>query len=383
MTPALTPGTTLVIERNASALPIAPELSVIVPCYNEAANVGPLVAKLDEALRGISWEVIFVDDNSPDGTADTARRIGSTDARVRCIRRIGRRGLASAVVEGALASSAPYVAVMDGDLQHDERLLPRMLDLLRRHECELVIASRHLSPGDSDGLASPWRHTLSSGGIRLAQRLLPVPVTDPMSGFFMLPQPLLEHLVPRLTSQGFKILLDILLSMPGDVRVRELPGTFRERRAGSSKLDILVLAQFVGLLLDKLLHGLVPLRFIAFAAVGALGLVVHLSVLTACLEAARLGFSWSQVVATVVAMAFNFQLNNQITYRDQRLRGPALVRGLFLFMTVCGLGAAANIGIARALYWDHTGWTIAGATGALVGLVWNYAVSATLVWRTR
>ena len=383
MTPALTPGTTLVIERNASALPIAPELSVIVPCYNEAANVGPLVAKLDEALRGISWEVIFVDDNSPDGTADTARRIGSTDARVRCIRRIGRRGLASAVVEGALASSAPYVAVMDGDLQHDERLLPRMLDLLRRHECELVIASRHLSPGDLDGLASPWRHTLSSGGIRLAQRLLPVPVTDPMSGFFMLPQPLLEHLVPRLTSQGFKILLDILLSMPGDVRVRELPGTFRERRAGSSKLDILVLAQFVGLLLDKLLHGLVPLRFIAFAAVGALGLVVHLSVLTACLEAARLGFSWSQVVATVVAMAFNFQLNNQITYRDQRLRGPALVRGLFLFMTVCGLGAAANIGIARALYWDHTGWTIAGATGALVGLVWNYAVSATLVWRTR
>ena len=383
MTPALTPGTTLVIERNASALPIAPELSVIVPCYNEAANVGPLVAKLDEALRGISWEVIFVDDNSPDGTADTARRIGSTDARVRCIRRIGRRGLASAVVEGALASSAPYVAVMDGDLQHDERLLPRMLDLLRRHECELVIASRHLSPGDSDGLASPWRHTLSSGGIRLAQRFLPVPVTDPMSGFFMLPQPLLEHLVPRLTSQGFKILLDILLSMPGDVRVRELPGTFRERRAGSSKLDILVLAQFVGLLLDKLLHGLVPLRFIAFAAVGALGLVVHLSVLTACLEAARLGFSWSQVVATVVAMAFNFQLNNQITYRDQRLRGPALVRGLFLFMTVCGLGAAANIGIARALYWDHTGWTIAGATGALVGLVWNYAVSATLVWRTR
>ena len=379
----MTPGMTLVVERAASAPLTAPELSVVVPCYNEAANVGPLVAKLDQALRGVAWEVIFVDDNSPDGTADTARRIGSTDARVRCIRRVGRRGLASAVVEGALASSAPYVAVMDGDLQHDERLLPRMLDLLRRHECELVIASRHLSPGDSDGLASPWRHTLSSGGIRLAQRLLPVPVTDPMSGFFMLPQPLLEHLVPRLTAQGFKILLDILLSMPGDVRVRELPGTFRERQAGNSKLDILVLAQFVGLLLDKLLHGLVPLRFIAFAAVGALGLVVHLSVLTVCLEAARLGFSWSQLVATIVAMAFNFQLNNQITYRDQRLRGAGLVRGLLLFMTVCGLGAAANIGIARALYWDHTGWTIAGATGALVGLVWNYAVSATLVWRTR
>lgn len=374
---------TLVIERAASAQLTAPELSVVVPCYNEAANVGPLVAKLDQALRGLAWEVIFVDDNSPDGTADTARRIGSADPRVRCIRRIGRRGLASAVIEGALSSSAPYVAVMDGDLQHDERLLPRMLDLLRRQECELTIASRHLSAGDADGLATPWRHTLSTEGIRLAQRILPVPVTDPMSGFFMLPQPLLERLAPRLTAQGFKILLDILLSMPGDVRVRELPGTFRERQAGRSKLDVLVLAQFAGLLLDKLLRGLVPLRFIAFAAVGALGLVVHLAVLTVCLEGVGLGFSWSQVVATAVAMAFNFQLNNQITYRDHRLRGPALLRGLLLFMTVCGLGAAANIGIARALYWNHEGWTIAGTTGALVGLVWNYAVSATLVWRAR
>lgn len=374
---------TLVIERAASARLTAPELSVIVPCFNEAANVGPLVTKLDQALHGIAWEVIFVDDNSPDGTADAARRLGSTDPRVRCIRRIGRRGLASAVIEGALSSSAPYVAVMDGDLQHDERLLPRMLDLLRADECQLVIASRHLAPGDADGLASPWRHTLSTGGIRLAQRLLPVPVSDPMSGFFMLPQPLLEGLAPRLTGQGFKILLDILLSIRPEVRVRELPGTFRERQAGSSKLNILVLAQFVGLLLDKLLHGVLPLRFISFAAVGALGLVVHLGVLTFCLKAAALGFSSSQAIATIVAMVFNFQLNNQITYRDQRLRGPALLRGLLLFMTVCGLGAVANIGIARALYWDHASWTLAGATGALVGLVWNYAVSATLVWRGR
>ena len=105
----------------------APVLSVIVPCYNERPNVAPMIAKLDAALAGIAWEVIYVDDNSPDGTAPEVRRIAQHDPRVRCIRRIGRRGLASAVIEGALSSSADYVAVIDGDLQHDETRLPVML----------------------------------------------------------------------------------------------------------------------------------------------------------------------------------------------------------------------------------------------------------------
>jgi dolichol-phosphate mannosyltransferase len=359
------------------------ELTVVVPCYNEAANVASLVAKLDAALKGIAWEAIFVDDDSPDGTAAEVRRIAAYDPRVRCIRRIGRRGLASAVIEGGLASSAPFLAVMDGDLQHDETRLPAMMDLLRGGGCDLVVASRHLEGGDASGLASSWRHALSDRGIRLAQRVLSLRVSDPLSGFFMLPQPFFERLVPSLTGQGFKILLDILLSARTGLRVKELPAQFRERQAGKSKLDVLVLAQFAGLLLDKLCRGLVPLRFISFALVGAVGLAVHLTVLTLALKAARVSFGEAQVVATLVAMAFNFELNNLITYRDQRLRGAALWRGLFLFMAVCGLGAAANVGIARALYSDHTGWTLAGATGAVVGLVWNYAVSATLVWRAR
>ncbi len=371
-------------ERHAPPAQLAaPELTVIVPCYNEAPNVAPLLAKLEQALDGIGWEAIFVDDDSPDGTAAEVRRIASCDPRVRCIRRIGRRGLASAVIEGALASSAPYVAVIDGDMQHDETRLPLMLSLLRQGGCDLVIASRHIEGGDASGLPSLWRHVLSGGGIRLAQRVLPVQVTDPMSGFFMLPQPLFERAAPSLTGQGFKVLLDLLMSAPAGLRVTEVPSRFRERQAGSSKLDVLVLAQFGGLLLDKLLRGLVPLRFIAFAAIGALGLVVHLAVLTTVLKALRLSFGEAQAVATVVAMGFNFELNNLITYRDQRLRGPALWRGLLVFMAVCGLGAGANIGIARALYSDHTGWPLAGATGAVVGLVWNYAVSATLVWRAR
>ena len=355
---------------------------MVVPCYNERANVAPLVAMLDAVLGGLRWEVVFVDDDSPDGTAAEARRIGLADGRVRCIRRIGRRGLASAVVEGALSSSAAYIAVMDGDLQHDERRLPDMLAALRRGGCDLAIGSRYVEGGDAAGLASPWRRRLSTLGIGLAQRLLPVRLTDPMSGFFMLPRPLFETLAPRLTARGFKILLDLVLSAPKGLRVVEIPVQFRAREAGESKLDVLVLAQFATLLLDKGTGGILPLRFVAFACVGVLGVLVHLAVLTVGERLAQ-PFGASQIAATLVAMAFNFQLNNQITYRDQRLRGARLWRGFLLFMVVCGIGAVANVGIARMLYRSHTDWTLAGAMGAVIGVVWNYAVSATLVWRRR
>jgi dolichol-phosphate mannosyltransferase len=361
----------------------APLLTVVVPCYNERPNVAPLIARLDAALYGIAWEVVYVDDNSPDGTAAEVRRIGQTDPRVRCIRRIGRRGLASAVIEGALSSSAQFVAVMDGDLQHDETKLPDMLAELQSGRYDLAVGSRHAVGGDNAGLGSRWRHMLSGGGIRLAQYFLPMRLSDPMSGFFMLPRPLFEALAANLTGQGFKILLDLALSAPAPLRVIEVPYLFHERIAGKSKLDALVLVQFAGLLLDKVFGGLLPLRFISFGIVGTLGVLVHLAVLSMVLKVEGLDFEVAQVVATVVAMVFNFQLNNEITYRDQRLRGPRLWRGLLVFMLVCGLGAIANVGIAKTLYDTHTNWSIAGAIGAVIGVVWNYAVSATLVWRTR
>jgi dolichol-phosphate mannosyltransferase len=359
------------------------DLTVVVPCYNERPNVAPLVAALDAALTGIAWEVVFVDDDSPDGTAAEARRLGRLDNRVRCIRRIGRRGLSSAVVEGALASSALFVAVMDGDLQHDETRLPVMLEALRSGQYDLAVASRHVAGGDAAGLASRWRHMLSDAGTSLAQRFLPVKLSDPMSGFFMLPRALFEQLAPALTAQGFKILLDLVLSAEAPLRVIEVPAEFRKRLAGESKLDVLVLTQFAGLLVDKALGGLLPLRFVSFAAVGLLGVVVNLLVLIAGRDELGLGFGMAQLAGTLVAMVFNFQLNNQITYRDQRLRGPRLWRGLLLFLVVCGIGAAANVGIARVLYQAHTYWTLAGGIGAVIGVVWNYAVSATLVWRAR
>jgi len=355
------------------------ELCVVVPCYNERGNVAELVRRLDAALGGFAWEAVFVDDDSPDGTAAEVRRIAAADPRIRCIRRIGRRGLSSAVIEGGLSASSVYVAVIDGDLQHDETRLAEMLAILRGDAADVVVASRFAPGGDAEGLADARRLALSTAAIRLACVVLGTSLTDPMSGFFMMKRALFEEIAPRLTGQGFKILLDMLLSAPG-ARVREVGAHFRPRVAGESKLSPLVLVQFAAVLLDKMCGGLIPLRFFSFALVGAFGVVVHLAVLWA-VDALGASFVDAQSLATVCAMIANFQLNNAITYRDQRLRGGRLWRGLILFMLVCGVGAVANIGIASALYASgHAARTPAGALGAVIGVVWNYAMSATLVW---
>ena len=356
-------------------------LTVVVPCYNERENISPMVTALDTALAGLAWEVVFVDDNSPDGTAEVARGLARTDKRVRCIRRVGRRGLSSAVIEGALSSSADYVAVIDGDLQHDETRIPVMLAACEQG-AELAIGSRHVAGGESAGLSSPFREKLSAAGIGLARTLTGAPVNDPMSGFFLLRRDLFERLAARLNGQGFKILLDLILASPKKLNIVEIPYKFRPRAAGESKLDALVMLQFGGMLIDKLLGGALPLRFINFALVGAFGVLINLVILQIA-RAAGLSFAAAQTIGTFLAMAANFQLNNQLTYRTQRLKGRNAWRGLALFMVVCSLGAFANIGIARALYAENTGGLLAGFIGAAIGVVWNYAVSATLVWRAR
>lgn len=359
------------------------ELTVVVPCYNERANAPVMVERLRAALRGIAWEAVFVDDNSPDGTADVVRGIAAADTRIRCIRRVGRRGLASAVTEGVMSSSAPFVAVIDGDLQHDETRLPVMLAQLRTGAADLVVASRYLDGGDSGGLANAYRQGLSSLGTSFAQAVLPVKLSDPMSGFFMVRRAVYDLAAPRLSNQGFKILVDLVMSAPKGLRVLDIPAQFNARVAGESKLDAMVMVQFLVLLVEKLTGGLVPVYFIAFCIVGAFGVLVQYAVSRGAAHFFGLEFGHAQTIGTVTAMVANFLLNNSLTYRHRRLKGAAVWRGLVLFMLVCGLGAVANVGIGRALYADHAGWTISAIVGAAVGAVWNYAVSSTLVWRRK
>ncbi|WP_027552495.1 glycosyltransferase family 2 protein [Bradyrhizobium sp. Cp5.3] len=360
----------------------SPELSVVVPTFNERANVTVLYRRLEATLAGIAWEVVFVDDNSPDGTWDVVRALARRDSRVRCIRRIGRRGLSGACIEGILASSAPYAAVIDADLQHDETQLPRMLSLLMSGQAELVVGSRYIEGYKSEGFNNQ-RAGASALATEVAKQVLRVEIADPMSGFFMIRRDRFEELAPKLSVHGFKILLDVVASAHGTLRAVEVPYTFGARQHGESKLDSMVALDFIGLVLAKLTNDIVSLRFILFAMVGGIGLVVHLSTLFLALELFNVPFAEAQAAGALVAMTSNFILNNFLTYRDQRLKGFAIVRGLIAFYIVCSVGLLANVGVAFSVYDQEPIWWLAGLAGALMGVVWNYAMSGLFVWRKK
>src|SRR5437588_12987126 len=357
-------------------------LAVIVPTFNERDNFTTLFRRLEAALAGVSWEVIFVDDNSPDGTWDVVRAMAREDSRVRCIRRIGRRGLSGACIEGILASSAPYAAVIDADLQHDETQLPKMVALLQSGAAELVIGSRYIEGGSADSF-NKSRAGVSVLATEVAKRVLRVEIADPMSGFFMIRRDRFEQLAPLLSTQGFKILLDIVATAQGKLRTIEVPFSFGSRQHGESKLDSMVALDFLGLVLVKLTHDVVSLRFLLFAMVGSIGLVVHLTTLFIALEIFNVPFPEAQAAGALVAMTSNFILNNFLTYRDQRLKGFSVLRGLLLFYLVCSVGLFANVGVAFSVYDQEPIWWLAGAAGALMGVVWNYAMSGLFVWRKK
>ena len=357
-----------------------PELAIVIPTFNEAGNVAEIARRIGASLKGIAWEIIFVDDDSADGTAERVRELARADSRIRLLRRVGRRGLSSACIEGMLATTAPFLAVIDADLQHDETLLPRMLACLQAEDLDIVVGSRYVS-GGSVGDWNERRQAMSRFASRLAQRLIHADLADPMSGFFMLRAPALAACVGDLSGVGYKILLDIFASSPRPLKFAELPYGFRQREHGESKLDNAVLWEYALMLLQKLVGPRIPVRFIAFSLIGGSGVLVHLGVLWLLNRLLGTSFLIGQAVAALVAMTTNFFLNNVMTYRDMRLRGRQLLWGWFSFVIACSIGAIANVGIATYLFEGDTGWVLSALAGILVGAVWNYAVTAVYTWR--
>jgi dolichol-phosphate mannosyltransferase len=354
-----------------------PELSVVVPAYRERENVPALIAALERALDGVDWEAIIVVDDGFDGTEELVRSRAQEDRRVRCLHRIGRRGLASACIEGMLASSAPYLAVIDADLQHDEKLLPELLGAARAG-ADIVVASRYME-GASTGELSASRVRMSRLASRLSQIVSPG-LTDPMSGFFVLQRAFLDRVVRRLYGRGFKVLLDLVAAARGEARIVERPYHMRSRQHGESKLGLRVIAEFGMLLAYHLTGRLLPARFFLFGAVGVTGVGVHLAVLWAAFSVFGAAFIASQILATLAAMTSNFFLNNIFTYGDQRLRGRALWRGLASFYLACGIGAFINVAVAEWLYLQSFAYWIAGLVGALVAALWNFFTTASFTW---
>ena len=361
-------------------LTIPIELSIVIPTFKERANVIILLEKLKTVLTHIAWEVIYVDDHSPDGTADAVRAVALRDRRVRVIERIGRRGLASACVEGMMASAAPYIAVMDADLQHDEAALPDLFRKIETEKLDVVVASRRVA-GGSMGDFAKGRVKLSDMGSKVSKLVCRCDVSDPMSGFFIVEAKFLRALVPSLTGSGFKILVDILSSSPTAPRVGEVPYRFRTRQLGESKLDVNVQLEYLFLVVDKLVGKWIPTRFALFVIVGAMGVVVHLAVLAPLYLNHRHHFAQAQLIATAMAMTCNFLLNNATTFRDRRLKGWHILAGLLIFYAACSMGALINIAFADLLIHQGIAWYVAGVSGTAISSVWNYGVNAVITWR--
>lgn len=356
-------------------------LAIILPTLDERDNLAPLIARLEGALGTAGWEAIFVDDDSADGTADAGRALALSDPRIRVIHRIGRRGLASAVIEGICATAAPYVAVMDADHQHDPALLPRMLEAVAGGEADIAVASRFAEGASTRDWGEVRREQASRLANRLARRLTGLELSDPMSGYFLMRGDDFRQLAPRLSGIGFKILVDILAIMPQPCRLCEFPLDFAARRAGASKLDRTIAFEFLIGLYERYFGRIVPTRFALFGTVGGLGVGVHMVVLAALLKGAGQGFIIAQAAAVMAAMSFNFWLNNWLTYRDQRLRGrAALLRGWLGFCVTCAVGALANVAVGALLVSRDVHWSLAALAGIVVGSVWNYALSSRFVW---
>ncbi|MDE2619178.1 MAG: glycosyltransferase family 2 protein [Sphingomonadales bacterium] len=368
-------------------------LGIVLPTYNERGNLRSMVARLDAALTGIAWEVIVVDDNSPDGTADEARAVAREDRRVRVLQRIGRRGLSSAAIEGMCATSAPVVAVMDADHQHDPALLPGMLAAIESGDYDLSYASRFAEGASTEEWGRPDRVKASGLANKLARKVTGVTLSDPMSGYFMLRTETLRKDAHRLSGVGFKILLDILATIEEPLRIKEVPMNFAARAEGESKLDQTVVFEFLVGLYDKWLGRFIPTRFALFGTVGALGVAVQLGALWVLLHLVfgerfvyghwsnEATFNVANTLAAVIAMTFNFVLNNELTYSDKRLRGFApLLRGWAKFAVTCSLGLLTNVGSAAALKAMGFHDVAAVLIGIVLGSVWNFALSSKFVW---
>jgi dolichol-phosphate mannosyltransferase len=357
-----------------------PELSVVVPVLNERDNVSRLLNALDPALAGIDYEVIYVDDDSPDDTAAAVRAIAQINPKVRIIQRIHRGGLSSAVLEGFMSSSAPYCVVIDGDLQHDESIIPQMLEAARARGLDLAIGSRNIGDG-SMGEFSKKRVALSNLGRRLSRLFIKEDITDPMSGFFLVDRKFLSEVMRNMSTTSFKVLLDMVASARRPVRFVEIGYTFRLRTAGESKLNVIASLEYLKLVIDKLVGHWIPVNFVLFSFVGGAGVLIYLGLVASCLHLLGLQFRAAAIISGSVVIAVNFFFNNALTYRSSRLSGSSLLAGLAAFYVSCLIGLMVNVWVASSLLAQGTHWVLASIVGIILSSVWNYWITSVFVWK--
>jgi dolichol-phosphate mannosyltransferase len=362
----------------------SPKLSIVLPTYNERDNVEPIAEQLLGLDDLYNLEIIFVDDDSRDGTADVVRSLAHVHHEVRLIRRVGRAGLSSAIKEGILDATGDLVVVMDCDGQHEPATVLAALRQLQETHVDLIIGSRFHPQANIRGL-SPKRERNSTWANAVARFSLPRyrQLTDYMSGFFVCRLQAVLPYVRRIDVNGFKFLYELLAISGGRLRVGEVPLQFQPRISGESKLNVAVVWDLGISILHTLLLRSVPRRAISFALVGATGIATHLVIYFLSRHFLGATFELAQTFAVIVAASTNFLINNVLTFRTQQLKGLKLLLGLMRFLLVTSMGMVANVGVSSALYHQTSDQPLlAMFAGIAVDFVWKYAASSKFVWNT-
>ena len=366
-------------------------VSLIIPTYNEHDNVTALVQRLGKALTNYNYEIIFIDDNSTDGTAELAESIKDKYP-LKVVVRKDKRGLASAVVDGLSYTNGDTIAVMDADLQHPPAVVPELLKAMEKG-ADIAIGSRYVTGGGCQGW-SFTRRLISRGAIFLAHLLLPATrkVSDPMSGFFMFKKDVVAN--ARLNPSGFKILLEILM-MGKFQNVSEVPFTFVIRERGESKLNARQQVDYLKHIFSLMHRTGELVRFIKFCLVGGSGIGVNYGLywiltrfagFTPLDDAATGGIisgNLAMAISIETSIITNFLLNNYFTFADRNIGGiKAFISRLLNFNLICLIGGLIQIGVANLLAITFGIYDlIAIPIAIIVATMWNYLLNNWWTWR--
>lgn len=344
--------------------PSKAKLSIIVPTYNESQNIVRMLDSIAETLSPYKGsEIIVVDDNSPDGTAEMAKshaKIISTKKKIRIeiISRNGKLGLSSAIIKGVQYASGDFLVIMDSDFSHPPQVIPSIIQALQDSNYDIVIASRYVKGGSIIG----WpfkRRLMSKGATKIAQYGLGIDVKDPVSGFFAFRRDIISGL--KFDAIGYKMLLEILVKTKG-ARVKEIPYTFTNRRIGASKLDANVMFDYLRAVLRLYRYGKsirqkerrTSVRFLSkagrFYTVGASGLLInYIASLLFNTFAPNLWFLYSTIIGILISMTSNFFLNKIWTFEDRKFNWKGTGIQLGMFMSFSSLGAIVQLLLVYAL----------------------------------
>ena len=358
-------------------------ISIVIPTFNEVKNIIPLLKNLISLINNFEYEIIIVDDDSPDGTSEEINKYMKHNQKIKLITRLGRTGLSSAIKEGLIFAQGKYLLVLDGDGQHDPSFVLDMLKEIKDSQSDLVIGSRFLSSSNLEGLSNKRSlgSKIANKGARFSLPSNYSSITDYLSGCFCVNRETTKTFIRRIEINGFKFLYELLSLSKGKLFVKEVPLIFRERKYGVSKLDLAIVWDFLISILHNLTLRLLPRRAISFGLVGLSGVFVQLFITSFLTKIVSIGFYNALPIAVISAATSNFLINNQVTFRSNRLKDMALIIGLFKFLVVASLPVVANIGITTAFYKYISADTfIAQLAGIAIVYAWNYLASSSFVW---